>query len=207
MTVKEFFSFGKNRFFWVNLLGMIIAACMLVFIVLMALDSYTHHGQAVIVPDAKGMRIFQAEELFRAKGLRCVVSDSVYVKDRPAGCVIDHIPAGGRKVKDGRTIYLTINTLSVPLQSVPDVADNSSLRQAQARILASGFKLTANEPVGGEKDWVYNIKYNGRALAPGDKVPVGSTLTLVVGDGSGETSGNNGAPDDPDESAADESWF
>jgi beta-lactam-binding protein with PASTA domain len=186
MTAKEFFSFKRNRLFWGNLLAMVVVAFLLIFIVLKALDAYTRHGQAILVPDAKGMSVCQAELLFRSKGLSCVVSDSVYVKGNPAGHVIDHLPAGGQKVKNGRTIYLTVNTSNVPLQLVPDVADNSSLRQAQARILASGFRLTANESTHGGKDWVYRIKHNGRVLGPGDRVPVGSTLTLVVGDGSGE---------------------
>lgn len=207
MTIKEFFSFKKNRFFWINLLAMIIIACLLVFIILKALDSYTRHGQAIIVPDAKGMNISQAEKLFRDKGLYCVVSDSVYVKDKPAGSIIEHIPVSGQKVKDGRKVYLTINTLNVPLQSVPDVAGNSSLRQAQSRILASGFKLTESQSTRGWQDWVYEVKYNGRALEPGDKVPVGSTLTLVVGDGAGEALENDSTMSDSGESATDESWF
>jgi hypothetical protein len=120
-----------------------------------------------------------------------VVSDSVNVKDKPAGQVIDPHPPGGRKVKNGRTIYLTVNTSNVPLQLVPDVADNSSLRQAKARIKASGFKLTENELIHGGKDWVYRIKYRGRVLESGDRVPVGSTLTLVVGDGFGEVIEND----------------
>jgi beta-lactam-binding protein with PASTA domain len=191
MTAKEFFSFKRNRLFWGNLLAMVVVAFLLIFIVLKALDAYTRHGQAILVPDAKGMSVRQAELLFRSKGLNCVVSDSVYVKDKTAGHVIDHLPAGGRKVKNGRTIYLTVNTSNVPLQLVPDVADNSSLRQAQARIEASGFKLTANELTRGGKDWVYRIKHKGRVLEPGDRVPVGSTLTLVVGDGSGEVIEND----------------
>ncbi len=186
MTIKEFFSYKGNRFFWKSLLAMIITVILLIFIVLKALDIYTRHGQAIVVPDAKGMGLPQAEKLFRDNGLRGVVSDSVYVKDKPAGSIIEHLPASGQKVKEGRIVYLTINTLHVPSQPVPDVADNSSLRQAQARILASGFKLTANELTRGEKDWVYGVKYNGRTLEPGNKVPVGATLTLVIGDGNGE---------------------
>jgi beta-lactam-binding protein with PASTA domain len=205
MTIKEFFSFNKNRFFWGNLLAMIVVAGVLIFITLEALDLYTRHGQAILVPNAKGMNVFQAEELFRSKGLRCVVSDSIYVKDKPAGHVIDHIPTGGRKVKNGRTIYLTINTLNIPLLPVPDVADNSSLRQAQARISASGFKLTSNELTRGERDWVYGVKHNGRTLQPGDKVPVGSALTLIVGDGSREAPENNSAIEAPDAGTTDES--
>lgn len=206
MTVKEFFSFNKNRLFWGNFLAMIVVACLLVFVVLEALDSYTRHGQAILVPDAKGLSLLRAEELFRSKGLHGVVSDSVYVKDKPAGHVIDHIPAGGRKVKYGRKVYLTINTRNVPLQLAPDVADNSSLRQAVARVLASGFKLTEHGTTKGVKDWVYRIKYNGRTLEPGDKVPVGSTLTLVVGDGTGEAIGNDSTTEALDDNVTDELW-
>lgn len=89
--------------------------------------------------------------MFRNQGLTCIVSDSSYVKNLPAGCILEHNPAAGQKVKEGRTIYLTINTLSTPLLVVPDVADNSSMRQAQARLLAAGFKLSENEHIAGEK--------------------------------------------------------
>jgi len=207
MTIKEFFSFKKNRFFWGNLLAVIIIACLLVFIVLKALDSYTRHGQAIVVPDAKGLTVSEAKVLFRGKGLHCAISDSTYVKDKPAGSILEHTPSSGQRVKEGRTIYLTINTLSVPLQIVPDVADNSSLRQAQARILAAGFKLSNNESTRGEKDWVYKVKYKGKVLGSSDKVPVGATLTLVVGDGAGEVFESDSTRNAPADSVADESWF
>lgn len=120
-------------------------------------------------------------------------------------------------MKEGRIIYLTINAINIPLQVVPDVADNSSLRQAEARILASGFKLNDIEYVAGEKDWVYGVKYQGRMLAIGEKVPMGATLTLMAGNGSKELlegdslSVNEGTetqePVSSENSAADESWF
>lgn len=210
MTIKEFFSFEKNRFFWINLLAIIVVAVLLVFIVLKGLDSYTRHGQAIIVPDAKGKTVREAQLLFREKGLESLVSDSMYVKDKPAGSILEQTPPSGQKVKEGREIYLTINTLNIPMQVIPDVADNSSLRQAEARLLAAGFKLTANESVKGEKDWVYNVKYKGQILEPGGRVPTGATLTLMVGDGAGETFQNDSTLEDLDEDeagAADESWF
>ena len=183
MTIKEFFSFRQNKFFWVNLIAMIVVVALVLFGVLKGLDIYTRHGEAVVVPNVKGMGVTEAEKMFRNQGLTCIVSDSSYVKNLPAGCILEHNPAAGQKVKEGRTIYLTINTLNVPLQIVPDVADNSSMRQAQARLLATGFKLAENEYIAGEKDWVYGVKYKGRTLTNGEKVPVGSTLTLIVGDG------------------------
>lgn len=195
-------------------MAMIIVFALLLFGVLKGLDIYTRHGEAVVVPNVKGMGVAEAERLFANQGLTGVVSDSSYVKNLPAGCILDYNPAAGQKVKQGRTIYLTINTLSIPLHVVPDVADNSSMRQAQARLLASGFKLNENELVPGEKDWVYGVKYKGRLLAKDEQVPQGSTLTLLVGDGgelpqegdSIDVEGNApaSATEDP---ATDDSWF
>lgn len=171
MTIKEFFSFKTNKYFWVNILVMIVAVVLIVFGVMKWLDVYTRHGEAVVVPDVKGMTVDEASKMFRNHGLVCVVSDSTYVKNKAAGIVLDANPGAGQKVKEGRTIYLTINTLSIPLRAVPDVADNSSLRQAQAKVLAAGFKLTEIQLMHGEKDWVYGIKYQGRSLEAGDKGP------------------------------------
>ena len=180
MTIKEFFSFKTNKYFWLNLIAMMAVVILLLFGVLKWLDVYTRHGEAVVVPDVKGMTVGEAEMLLRNHGLVCVVSDSNYVKNKPAGSILELNPSAGQKVKAGRTIYLTINTLDVPLRLVPDVADNSSVRQAQAKILAAGFKLSENELISGEKDWVYGVKYKGRQLNMGDKVPVGATLTLLA---------------------------
>ena len=183
MTIKDFFSFKTNKYFWLNLIAMMAVVILLLFGVLKWLDVYTRHGEAVVVPDVKGMTVGEAEMLLRNHGLVCVVSDSNYVKNKLAESILELNPSAGQKVKEGRTIYLTINTLDVPLRLVPDVADNSSVRQAQAKILAAGFKLSENELISGEKDWVYGVKYKGRQLNMGDKVPVGATLTLLVGDG------------------------
>lgn len=215
MTIKEFFSFKGNKYFWVNVIAMIVVVCVVLFVVLKGLDVYTRHGEAVVVPDIKGMQIEEAEAFLRNHGLTCLVSDSSYVKNKPAGSVLELAPAAGQKVKEGRTIYLTINTLDVPMRAVPDVADNSSVRQAQAKILASGFKLAESQVVSGEKDWVYGVKYQGRQLRTGDKVPAGATLTLMVGNGVADDLHENDSiqvVEAADEAASepattDESWF
>lgn len=213
MTIKEFFSFKANKFFWLNIIAMIVVVIGVAFAALKSIDLYTRHGQAVVVPDVKGMKVDEAEKMFRNHGLQCIVSDSNYVKNKPAGIILDVSPAAGQKVKEGRIIYLTINTLNVPLRVVPDVADNSSVRQAQAKLLAAGFKLTDNQMVTGEKDWVYGVKYQGRELHTGDKAPIGATLTLMVGDGAADHSfGTDSVALTVEEAVmeeapADESWF
>lgn len=171
------------RLFLANILLMIVVSVVLVVIAINWLDSYTHHGEAVTVPDVKGMDISQARDVFSKAELNCMITDSNYIKTEPAGAVLDYNPPAGEKVKKGRIIYLTVNTLNIPLQDVPDVADNSSMRQAEARIRAAGFRLDSVQYVSGEKDWVYGVKYGGRVLMAGDKVPDGAVLQLMVGAG------------------------
>lgn len=183
MTIKEFFSFRKNGLFWGNIIAMVVVLAGVLFGVLAALDAYTRHGEAVVVPDVKGLSLAEAQTMFADRGLNCVVADSSYVKNLPAGCILDYSPTAGQRVKEGRMVYLTINALDIPLQEVPDVADNSSVRQAEARLLAAGFRLTNNDSIPGEKDWVYAVKYRGNSLEIGAKVPMGAILTLVIGNG------------------------
>lgn len=204
MTIKEFFSLKKNKFFWINILAMLALVALSIYFVFNWMDSYTRHGQAIEVPDAKGLSVRDANILFSEAGLQCLVSDSIYAKEKPAGSVLEHSPSSGQRVKKGRIIYLTVNTRSVPLQLVPDVADNSSHRQAEARILAAGFKLSAPEMITGERDWVYAVKYNGKKLSIGEKAPIGATLTLVVGSGAKQS---NDSLETEEEPVVDDSWF
>ncbi|GAA6257667.1 PASTA domain-containing protein [Bacteroides sp. f07] len=216
MTIKEFFSFKTNKFFWLNIIAMIVVVVVMVFGVLKWLDIHTHHGETVMVPDVKGMTVEEATKMFRNHGLVCVISDTKYVKDKAAGIVLDLKPGVGDKVKEGRTVYLTVNTQDIPLRVIPDVADNSSLRQAEAKLQSAGFKLTEIQLIHGEKDWVYGVKYQGRQLAAGEKVPVGASLTLMVGNGAGDMTEEDIIGDDTDtekpvpsdaSSTQDDSWF
>jgi beta-lactam-binding protein with PASTA domain len=195
---------------------MIVLTGLLIFLVLQGIDVYTQHGKSVLVPNLKGMNEEEAQVMLNNRGLDCVVVDSGYDKNKPSGCILEQNPSDGQHVKKGRTIYLTINSLTMPMQTIPDVADNSSVRQATAKLISAGFQLTANESIPGQLDWVYGIKYNGRQLMLGEKVPTGATLTLVVGNGTKEVikedsvsvDGDNTETTEPEgEPAAGDSWF
>lgn len=212
MTIKEFFSFRKNRFFWINIILMIVVLALLVVGTFYGLDVYTQHGKSVVVPEVKGLGLQEARLQLESKGLKVAVLDSNYVKELTPGSVLEQNPAGKLPVKSGRVVYLTINNWSVPLLAVPDVADNSSLRQAQAKLLAVGFKLTTEEYIAGERDWVYGVKYKGEELEIGEKAPIGATLTLMVGRGDTrkglEDQENTVVNEEPEETTVvDELWF
>ena len=110
------------------------------------------------------------------------------------------------------TSAYTVNADSAPKVAIPDVMDNSSLRQAEAKLRALGFKITEPEYISGEKDWVYSIKYRGRDLKAGEKVPHEAVLTLTVGNGNEtmpEDSAlvNESGTANDDKPVVDESWF
>lgn len=181
MTFKDFFSLKRNRFFWLNIIGMVIFITAAIQTTLWWMDVYTRHGEAHVVPNVKSQTLIQAQDLLRRAKIKGVVVDSSYVKGTPAGIILEQTPAAGMKVKEGRTIYLTINTSEAPLVKIPDIIDNSSARQAEAKLKAMGFKLTEPELVPGESDWIYGIKYRGKSLRAGDKVPHEALLTLCIG--------------------------
>lgn len=215
ITLKEFFSFKQNRFFWLNLIAMIVVVIGACWGTLLWLDHYTHHGEAYVVPNVKNKSLGEAQLVLHNQKLEGLVVDSSYVKGLPDGMVLDQNPAEGARVKEGRTIYLTVTTSKVPLVKLPDLVDNSSLRQAEAKLKAMGFRLTEPEYVSGEQDWIYGIKYRGRSLMSGDKVPHEAMLTLCVGNtairdslamDSTQIMISEGVPENS-EAEVDDSWF
>ena len=177
---------GKKNGCLLLLLNLVIMGVVLVallFGVMWGLDAYTHHGEGIEVPELNGMNYTRAIEVANAKGLVLVANDSTYIKEMPAGCVVLQQPAAGSKVKEGRIVYVTINSLNLPRVAIPDLVDNSSYREAQAKLQALDFVVLPPKLVEGEKDWVYGIQCDGRSLRTGDMVAKESHLTLLIGNG------------------------
>ena len=183
MKVKEFFGKLFGLYLWGNLLAMLLVLALLAFGVKWGLELYTHHGEGIKVPALEGMTMDNARLLAAETGLELMVSDSGYNKRLPANCVLGQTPSPGMEVKSGHVIYVTVNSPSSPSFAIPDVIDNSSYREAEAKLMALGFKLLPPKRVLGEKDWVYGILSRGRQLSAGDHVSIDVPLTLVIGNG------------------------
>ena len=209
ISLKDFFSFNKNRFFWLNLIAMVVVVLGAALGALHWLDVYTNHGHSVSVPNVHGLPVRVASIELKKQKLEAIVVDSSYVKGVPAGSILEQKPIAGSRVKEGRTIYLTINTEEVPRIAMPDLIDNSSFRQAEAKLRALGFKLTEPEYIEGENGWIYGIKYKGKELKSGQKIPKESTLTLCVGNDTIQTDSIQVDTfiDKDEKPVVDESWF
>ena len=187
MIVKQFFRKFASWHLWLNLLGMVA----LIVVALVGLKwwllGYTHHGESIEVPDLYGKDYRVALEEVENLGLRIDANDSTYIKDMPGGCVVVQSPAKGMHVKEGRTIYVTINSLTIPRVRIPDLAGNSSYRQALATLQALEFRVQQPKLIDGDKDWVYGLQDSeGHNLHAGDMVARESQIILIIGNGSND---------------------
>ena len=183
MKTSEFFGKLRSSYLWGNIAAMAVVLVLACWGVQLALDIYTHHGEEVIIPNVKHKSFEDARHIMENAGLEVVVTDTGYVKALGPDCILEQSPAAGEKVKTGHIIYVTVNATHSPTISLPDVIDNSSLRDAMAKLTSMGFKLTQPEFVTGEKDWVYGIVADGKPRQTGDKTSVDTPVTIQVGNG------------------------
>ena len=184
MKVKDLFGKIKEHYVLRNIAGMVMVVVLLLAGVIYGLDSYTHHGEEIEIPDLHNKPLGVADIELRKLKLNVCVSDTGYVKNLTPGCILDQIPEAGTMAKAGHTIYVVINSSTSPNITIPDIIDNSSLREAEAKLRALGFRLEPARLISGEKDWVYGLECNGREISAGEKIPAGRILRVVVGDGS-----------------------
>jgi len=187
MNIKKFWKETFAGFILKNFLlalGIIIAVA---WIALIGVDFYTHHGESETIPDLRGSYVEEAEIILAKKGLYPMVIDSVYVRDKKLGTIIDQIPPANSTVKQNRPIYLIINSRSVRQVPIPEIND-VSYRQADAMLQSMGLSVSNVEYAPSEfKDLVIDVKYHGRSITPGTRIPEGSTVVLVVGSGLGNS--------------------
>ena len=183
MNPSEFIKKFKSRYLWGNLCAMALVVVAVCAGVKFGLDVYTHHGESIAIPDVRRKSFADADYLLREAGMTVVVSDTGYVRGLPPDCILEQSPAPGDRVKSGHVIYLTVNASHTPTLTVPDLIDNSSLREAMAKLQAMGFKLTNPMFVEGEKDWVYGLVVRGRRIKAGDRVGIDDFITIQVGNG------------------------
>jgi beta-lactam-binding protein with PASTA domain len=113
------------------------AVCILLFIVFVR--SYTKHGESITVPDVRGKTYAEATSMLKKSNLEFRVADSSYSENQPPLAIIDQTPTANSKVKEYRTIYLTVNAKSAPEVKMPDLKD-ASLKQATMILESYGIK-------------------------------------------------------------------
>ena len=84
MSIKEFAAKIKAPILWGNLLAMLVVIVLLCFGVMWWLNSYTHHGEGIEVPNLYGVTHKEAVLRLDSVGLVVVANDSSYVERSPS---------------------------------------------------------------------------------------------------------------------------
>jgi len=186
MTLKEFF---KSKLFKYNALAVVGITILLILINMLALRIYTDHGDSVEIPDLKGKTSQEVQALLDDLDLRFQIRDSVYSQETAPGTTLDQYPKPGAKVKENRTVYITMCAISQEMLPMPQLTD-ISYRQALNLIESSGLNTGNIEYKPSEfPNLVLEQKVNGRKISVGEMVPKGSMIDLVLGtDSNGESS-------------------
>lgn len=172
-----------SKIFLLNLLIAILLGSGLIYGFFQFLEHYTHHNEALSVPDLRGMKLVKVKKVINNHNLRFTVNDSIFVPDKPKLTVIEQNPKPFSKVKRNRKIYLTVNSPHPPKVEVPDLKD-VSLRQALAILETYGLNAGELEYVPDiAQNVVKEMKLDDKTLEPKEMVPKGTSIDLVLGDG------------------------
>ncbi len=177
--LKTFF----NHYIVKNVLILTLICFFVFYGTLIILRHYTHHGEALSVPDVRGLTMAEAGKTLESQKMRWQVTDSVYVTSVKPGAIVNQNPEPGFKVKENRNIFLTINALAPEKVKMPDVV-GVSYRQAKTVLESLGLsvgKLTYVPDIA--KDNVLKQIYKGREIRKGTEIVKGSDIELVLGRG------------------------
>tara|TARA_R110000744_G_scaffold3911_2_gene14396 strand:- start:2803 stop:3438 length:636 start_codon:yes stop_codon:yes gene_type:complete len=185
ISMKNFFNFLKSKTFFIQLGLALLVLIIVIFVTLRYLNSTTNHGEFVEVPDFSKKSVMDMRKSIEEAGLRYEVLDSAnYNPDYPRFSIIEQNPSAGSKVKENRKIYFTVNPSGYKKVTVPKIIQVTK-RNASSMLKAVGLdvqRVTYVDELG--KDMVYQIKYKGKYIKPGDKLPKTSKIELICGNGS-----------------------
>jgi len=168
-------------------LGIVILLCCVVYTAFFAtLHWVTKHGEELVIPVVRGKDVNTAIARLKAMHFEVYV-DSIYEPSITGLMVLKQVPDSGSVVKEGRTVFLTVNMLIPPHIPMPNLV-NLSFRSAE-------MLLRNNKLILGDTIYVPDIaagavkqqKYKGEDIRPGELISQGSRISLVIGNGLGNT--------------------
>jgi eukaryotic-like serine/threonine-protein kinase len=183
--MKKWIENITRRPLWVNMLAALGVVLLFVLIFFATLSWLTGHGKIQRVPSITGQNIVAATKTLETAGFDVVIQDSVFIDTLAKQAVVRQIPEAESIVKNGRTIYLTINRTVAPQVEMPNLA-GFSVKSAEMYLISLGLRM-------GEISYRPDIARNAvleqllgdRSIAPGTKIPIGTVINFVLGSGEG----------------------
>ena len=171
-----------TRKLWFHVL-LVLGVCVLFYIVFFSsLSVITRHGDDSKVTNVTGKDVRQAVKLLEDQGFEVRV-DSTYFPDKKAFVVLKQMPDVGDMVKHGRMLFLTVNKSVPPETPMPNLV-NLSFRSAELILKSNRLILgdTSFRPDIAEGAILEQL-YQGKPIHPGQMIPQGSRIDLVIGGG------------------------
>ncbi len=168
---------------WMNVLIGFGVAFFLLIIFFFSLGWITGNGETEKVPSVVGLDVIAAQKNLTALGFDVELQDSIYVDTLARNAVLRQTPDADEVVKKGRTVYLTINRVIAPQVDMPNLV-GFSIKSAETYLKVLGLRLGSIQMVPDQnKNVVIDQLVNGQPIAPGSKIPSGTLIHFLVGDG------------------------
>ncbi len=178
----------KNSFLF-NLALVILLCVGFYYVFFASLGLITRHSSEARVPNLTGKHVKTAYEQLEKMGFEIDV-DSAYDPNKKPFIVLNQSPEINASVKEGRTVFLTINKALPPLAPMPKLQDlsyRSAIMILKSSRLVLGDTIHRPDYANGA---VLDQLYNGRHVNPGEMIPQGSKIDLVIGIGFGNSEMN-----------------
>jgi len=191
-AAKETFYFVSSKIFIKNASMAILLIICVILLTFQGLDCYTNHGESVTVPNFKGQTLMQIKSQLRRSNLRYGVIDSFYSSDKLPLTIMEQKPLPtdetGLKVKENRTIYLTINSTVPPEKKIPSDIWDEPEKFAIGKLKSAGFQVKVLERRPDKAiNTVLEVQYDGKVLDRNKehRIKVNSVIGIVIADGGG----------------------
>lgn len=173
-----------SRVFFAQLVAAVAVIGLLGFLLIKWLTYATNHNQVVVVPNLERFTEDEVEERLDKLNLDYVMLDTVdYNPAYPKMTVVEQDPVAGMEVKEGRKVYIKLNSNGYTSVKLPNFIQQT-FREVENTLKALHLEVGDKEYVPDiGKDMVLEVKMNGKVLKPGDKVLKSSKIDLVLGDG------------------------
>jgi len=148
------------------------------------LANRTHHDDRIEVPNVIGKNQNTLKTYLTSSELKFEVLDSIYDPTKIAGTILEQDPSPTSEtdvyVKRDRTIKVRVSKRT-QLIEMPKLVDKSQ-RFAENILRNRKFRYRIEyKPSREAHGAVLEQLYRGKAINPGKKIPIGSTIKLIVG--------------------------
>lgn len=169
---------------------MAIVLILVVLITLFWLRSYTNHGQKLELSDYVGINYDTAQKDANENSFNLVIKDSIHRVGIKGGEILDQIPVAYSKVKENRTVYVTVAKYNADLLKLEDLpalyGKEYASKKRELGYLGIEAEIKGSRYDTGEPDHILEVWQDGKQIVgknikgKGVMVPKGGKLSFVL---------------------------